>query len=349
MPDVLVVITIIWNKGIIMSEPKLDLITIGNALVDVLAHATENFLAQQAKRYGMAKGSMTLIDERRAVELYADMGPAIESSGGSAANTMAGFASFGGRGAYIGKVAADQLGEVFRHDMRSQGVQFTTIPLVVGAPTGRCLILVTPDGQRTMNTFLGAAVELGPDDIDPDLIASAKITYLEGYLYDPPQAKEAFKLAAKIAHDAGRRVALTLSDPFCVDRHRKDFRDLVERHVDILFANEAEIMALYETKTFEQAFRQVRDKCEIAALTRSAKGSMIVSGEKVIEIPAEQTKVVDTTGAGDQYAAGFLYGFTHGMTLETCGRLGTLAATEVIGHMGPRPEIRYADLLKKAA
>lgn len=332
-----------------MSDPKYDLVAIGNALVDVLAPATEQFIAGQEK-YGMKRGAMSLIDEKRAVQLYSEMAAGVESSGGSAANTIAGFASFGGTGAYIGKVAEDQLGEVFRHDMKAMGVDYTTVPLVVGASTGRCLILVTPDGQRTMNTFLGAATELGPDDIDADLIASARITYLEGYLYDPPQAKEAFKLAGKLAHDAGHKVALSLSDPFCVERHRADFQYLVEEHVDILFANEAEIMSLYETETFEQAFKQVMDKCDIAALTRSDKGSVIVANGKVIEIAAEPgVKVVDTTGAGDQYAAGFLYGYTQGMDLRTCGRLGTLAAAEVIGHMGPRPEIKYSDLLKKAA
>lgn len=332
-----------------MSEPVYDLVAIGNALVDVLAHASEDFIAEQDKKHGMKKGAMSLIDERRAVELYAEMGAGVESSGGSAGNTMAGFASFGGKGAYIGKVAGDQLGEVFRHDMRAQGVRHDTVPLAIGAPTGRCLILVTPDGQRTMNTFLGASVELGPDDIDGDLIASARITYLEGYLYDPPQAKEGFKKAGNIAHEAGHRIALTLSDPFCVDRHRADFADLVQNHVDILFANEHEIMALYETDTFEQAAKIVAGKCEIAALTRSEKGSVIIAGDQFIEIPAQDAKVIDTTGAGDQYAAGFLYGFTQGMDLRTCGTLGTLAATEVIGHMGPRPEMDYADLIKKAA
>lgn len=331
-----------------MSEPKYDLIAIGNALVDVLAHASEEFIAEQDEKHGMKKGAMSLIDERRAVELYAAMDAGIEVSGGSAGNTMAGFASFGGKGAYIGKVASDQLGEVFRHDMKAQGVTFTTQPLAIGAPTGRCLVLVTPDGQRTMNTFLGAAVELGPVDIDGDLVASAKVTYLEGYLYDPPQAKEGFKKAAKIAHDAGHKVALSLSDPFCVGRHRADFLDLVANHVDILFANEQEIMSLYEVDSFDLAAQLVMDKCEVAALTRSAKGSTIIAGSQVVDVPAEKAKVVDTTGAGDQYAAGFLYGYTQGMDLRTCGVLGTLAATEVIGHMGPRPEMKYADLIRKA-
>lgn len=331
-----------------MSEPIYDLVTVGNALVDVLAHASEEFIAKQDKKHGMKKGTMNLIDEARAVELYAEMEQGVESSGGSAGNTMAGFASFGGKGGYIGKIADDQLGEVFRHDMRAQDVTFDTVPLAVGAPTGRCLVLVTPDGERTMNTFLGAAVELGPDDIDPDLIGSAKVTYLEGYLFDPPQAKEAFKYAGKLAHDAGHRISLTLSDPFCVDRHRSDFVDLVENHVDILFANEDEIISLYEADTFEQAAKIVSGKCEIAVLTRSDKGSVIVSGDDFIEIPAQKANVVDTTGAGDQYAAGFLYGFTQGMDLKTCGMLGTLAATEVISHMGPRPEIQYAELIEKA-
>ncbi len=331
-----------------MSEPKYDLVAIGNALVDVLAHSSEEFIAQQERVHGMKKGAMSLIDERRAVELYGEMEAGIEVSGGSAGNTMAGFASFGGRGAYIGKVADDQLGGVFRHDMKAQGVTYTTQPLVVGAPTGRCLILVTPDGQRTMNTFLGAAVGLSPIDIDANIVGSARVTYLEGYLYDPPQAKEGFKKAAKIAHDAGHKVALSLSDPFCVGRHRADFLDLVENHVDILFANEHEIMALYEVDTFDLAAQLVMYKCEIAALTRSSKGSVIIGANKVIEIPPEKAKVVDTTGAGDQYAAGFLYGYTQKLDLRTCGVLGTLAASEVIGHMGPRPEMKYADLIRKA-
>ncbi|PJB71110.1 MAG: adenosine kinase [Alphaproteobacteria bacterium CG_4_9_14_3_um_filter_47_13] len=331
-----------------MSEPLYDMVAIGNALVDVLAHATEEFVAEQDRQYNMKKGTMSLIDEVRAVALYAQMGTGIESSGGSAGNTMAGFASFGGKGAYIGKVASDQLGDVFRHDMKAQGVTHETAPLAVGAPTGRCLILVTPDGQRTMNTFLGASVEMGVDDIDSDLIASARITYLEGYLYDREQAKRAFQKAGEIAHDAGHRVALTLSDPFCVDRHRADFQYLVENHVDILFANEDEIKSLYEVENFEQAAKIVSGKCEISALTRSEKGSVVISGDQIIEIPPQKAKVVDTTGAGDQYAAGFLYGFTQGMDMKTCGLLGTLAATEVISHMGPRPEIKYADLVAQA-
>jgi sugar/nucleoside kinase (ribokinase family) len=333
-----------------MKDPRIDLLAIGNAIVDVLAQTDEAFIERQNKLYGMQKGGMTLIDEPRAIALYGEMPAGMESSGGSAGNTIAGFASFGGKGAYIGKVAKDKLGEVFSHDLKSQGVVFNTQPLAIGAPTARCLILVTPDGQRTMNTFLGAAVELSPIDIDEELVSSARITYLEGYLFDPPHAKEAFVVASELAHKASRKVALSLSDPFCVNRHRADFQAFVEDHVDILFANEEEAKALYETESFDDAVEALKGKCEIIAITRSEKGSVIIAGDKVIEIPAEAgVKVVDTTGAGDQYAAGFLYGYTQGMTLDTCGRLGSMAAGEVISHMGPRPNIQYADLLKKAA
>lgn len=329
---------------------KLGVVAVGNALVDVLSQATDDFLATQKKKHGMEKGAMTLIDEPRAVELYSEMGPGIETSGGSAANTMAGFASFGGKGGFIGKVANDKLGQTFQHDIRAQGVTFTTTPLAIGAPTGRCLILVTPDAQRTMNTFLGASVEFTEEDIDEDLIASAQVTYLEGYLFDREQAKRAFVRAADAAHDAGRRVALTLSDAFCVDRHRADFRKLVENHVDILFANESEIISLYQTKTFEEAAAAVKGKCEIAVITRSEKGALVLTKDQEIAVPAAPVaKVVDTTGAGDQFAAGFLYGFTEKMPLEKCARLGAAAAAEVISHIGPRPQQAYSELLKKAA
>lgn len=314
-------------------------------MVDVLAQVDEDFI----KELNMTKGIMQLIDEARAVELYVAMKPQAETGGGSAANTMSGFASFGGKGAFIGKVADDKIGEIFIKDLRDLGVHYDTQPLVVGPKTGRCLVMVTPDADRTMNTFLGAGVELRPSDIDPDLIASSAVTYLEGYLFDPPQAKNAFIKAGEIAHDAGHRISLTLSDPFCVERHREDFQALVENHVDILFANEEEIKALYQEDTFEAAAQIVAGKCEVAALTRSEKGSVIVSeGEQYI-VDAQPTKLVDTTGAGDQYAAGFLYGFTQGMPLPKCGELGALAAAEVISHMGPRPEIPYNELLKKAA
>lgn len=333
-----------------MSKASVDVVALGNALVDVLVNVDDTFIENQIAKSGMQRGAMTLIDEARAVELYAAMPPAIEVSGGSAGNTIAGLASFGGKGAFIGKVAQDQLGEVFRHDLKNMGVMFNTQPIVVGSKTGRCLILVTPDGERTMNTYLGAGVNLSPDDIDPDMITNAAITYLEGYLFDPANAKAAFRTAADIAHKAGRKVSLTLSDPFCVERHRADFQSFVAGNTDILFANEAEIMSLFQAGTFEDAVKAVKDTCELAVLTRSAKGSVIVAGDRIIDIAAAPVaKVVDTTGAGDQYAAGFLYGLSRGMPLEKCGQLGSLAAAEVISHMGPRPAVAYAEFLKKAA
>lgn len=332
-----------------MSEPRYDLIAIGNALVDVIATTDDDFLALQDREHGLKKGSMSLIDQARAAQLYEAMGPGTEVSGGSAGNTMAGFASFGGRGAYIGKVADDQLGEVFRHDLKSQGVVHQTAPLCGGASTGRCLVLVTPDGQRTMSTFLGAAVELSADDVDADMVASSAILYLEGYLFDPTKAKQAFRRAASVAHQAGRKVALSLSDSFCVERHRDDFLDLVANHVDILFANEQELASLYQTADFDAAARQAMQVCDMAVLTRGADGAVIANGGDMIALPAQATKVVDTTGAGDQFAAGFLYGLTQGMDLTQCGRLGVLAASEVIGHIGPRPATSYAELVRKRA
>ncbi len=333
-----------------MSNPSLGVVAVGNALVDVLTQVDDEFIENQHKENGMERGAMTLIDELRAVELYAQMPEGVESSGGSAGNTMAGFASFGGNGGFIGKVADDQLGKIFQHDLRSMGITFDTQPLALGAKTGRCLILVTPDAQRTMNTFLGASVELTATDIDEDLIADAQVTYLEGYLFDKDTAKQAFIAAAEAAHNAGHRVALTLSDPFCVDRHRSDFLKLVESHVDILFANEEEIKSLFMQDDFDDAKSAISEHVEIAALTRGPKGSVIVSEGQDIHIEAAKVdKVVDTTGAGDQFAAGFLYGFTQGETLELCGRLGSLAAAEVISHMGPRPQASYKDFLSKAA
>ena len=326
-----------------MAETRYHVAAIGNAIVDVLAHADDKALSD----LGLAKGVMTLIDTETAERIYAAMGSGIEMSGGSAANTVAGIASLGGKAAYIGKVRDDQLGGVFAHDIRAVGVDFTTAPAREGLQTARCLILVTPDAQRTMQTYLGACVALGPDDVDSETIAGAEITYLEGYLWDPPPAKQAFLKAAKIAHDAGRKVALSLSDPFCVERHRAEFLDLVAGHIDILLANEAEIMSLYQTQIFDDAVRAVRGHCEIAALTRSAQGSVIVSGEQVIAVPAEKVAhVVDTTGAGDLYAAGLLYGLTHGHDLTTSARLGGLAAAEVISHMGARPERSLKDLAR---
>jgi len=320
----------------------LDVVGIGNALVDVLSQAGEDFLAAQ----GLIKGAMQLVDEPRARQLYAAMGPAVEVSGGSAANTIVGVASFGGRAHYVGKVRDDQLGEVFSHDLRAVGVGYSTPAATSGPPTGRCLIVVTPDAQRTLTTYLGASSHLGPADVDRDLVAGAGILYLEGYLFDPPEAQRAFRAAAGIAHAAGRKVALTLSDPFCVDRHRAAFLELVEHHVDILFANEAEIRSLYAAPDFDAALQQVRRHCAVAALTRSERGSVVVAGDEVHVIDAHPVEaVVDTTGAGDLYAAGFMVGLSRGLDLATCGRLGSLAAGEVISHVGARPQTPLIELV----
>lgn len=328
-----------------MNDTRFDVLTIGNALVDVLAQADD----ADIQRLGLDKGAMTLINPEQAETLYGAMAPGIESSGGSAANTAAVLSALGGKGAYIGKVKDDQLGQVFRHDIRSIGVDFDTPANTDGPPTGRCLVFITPDAQRTMQTFLGAASTLEPGDIDPDTVSGAAVTYMEGYLWDPASAKEAFVKAAKIAAEAGRQVSLTLSDPFCVDRHRDSFRDLVSNHVDILFANEDEITSLYETDSFDEALRHVRNDCRIAALTRSEKGSVIVSGDEVHTVDAAPVSAVrDTTGAGDAYAGGFLYGFTRGYELSRCGRIGGIAAAEVISHMGPRPESDLPELVAKA-
>ncbi len=331
-----------------MSEPRFGVVAVGNALLDVLANASEAFITEQNAQHGMEKGSMTLIDEMRAVELYALMDAGVETSGGSAANTMAGFASFGGKGGFIGKIAADELGKIFARDLRAQGLIFDTTPLAIGAPSGRCLILITPDAQRTMNTYLGASVELSPADIDEELIADAQVTYLEGYLFDKERAKQAFIAASECAHKHGRKVALTLSDPFCVDRHRDDFLALVENHIDILFANEDEIKSLYQVESFDEAVKAVSGNVEMAVLTRSEKGAVVVSGDMRVAVNAEPVeKVVDTTGAGDQFAAGFLFGYTKGKDLETCARFGAIAAAEVISHVGPRPLVALSDLIKQ--
>jgi sugar/nucleoside kinase (ribokinase family) len=320
---------------------RFDVVGIGNALVDVLSHEDHDFIT----RHGLERGAMQLIDTARAEELYAAMGPATEISGGSAANTMVGIASLGGTSAFVGRVNDDQLGAVFGHDLRAAGVAFTTPPATDGVPTGRCLIVVTPDAQRTLNTYLGASAQLGPDDVDDELVAHAQVLFLEGYLWDEPEAKEAFRRAVRTAHEAGNRVAFTLSDGFCVDRHRAEFLDLVEHHVDVLFANEVEITSLYEVDEFDDALQRVQYHCEIAALTRSEKGSLIVTRDEVHLVDAHPAEhVVDTTGAGDLYAAGFLYGLTHGYDLGTAGRLGALAAAEVISHLGPRPQVSLADL-----
>jgi len=311
-----------------------DILGIGNAIVDVVSRTNDQFLS----RHDMHKGAMILVDEAAADAVYAAMPAGQESSGGSAANTCAVAAGLGARVAYIGKVANDQLGAVFRHDINAVGVHFPTSPLAGGAPTARCLILVTPDGQRTMNTFLGACVALDEFDVDAALVASATVTYLEGYLFDPPAAQAAFYKAAAAAHAAGRQVALSLSDAFCVNRHRDALRKLVAGHVDILFANEVEITSLYEQNTFEAAAEAARQDVGLVVLTRSEAGSLILRGKRAVRVAAEPTKVVDTTGAGDAFAAGFLTGLTSGRSLEACGRMGSIAAAEVISHYGARLE-----------
>ena len=321
-----------------------DLAGIGNAMVDVLATVDDAFLEEQT----LDKGAMTLVDIDRAGEIYAKMPPAQEVSGGSCGNTMAGFASLGGKGVFIGKVRDDQLGDVFRRDMQSIGVDFFTPATTEGPQTGSCLVLITPDAQRTMCTYLGAASNLTPKDIDKDIIQAAKVVYMEGYLFDPPDAQDAFVEAADLAHDAGQKVSITLSDPFCVDRHRHAFQMLVADHTDILFGNEEEIKSLYQVDDFDAALQQVRGHCEIACLTRSSKGSVILSGDEVHIIdPMPLDPVVDTTGAGDQFAAGFLYGYTQGMDLRKCGEIATLTATEVISHVGARPDVNLKELVER--
>jgi len=324
---------------------SLHVVGIGNAIVDVIASAHDDFLT----KHGMVKGTMQLIDETKAEQLYAEMGSTIVTSGGSAANTVAGIASFGGRTGFIGRVRDDALGAEFRHDITAVGAHFTTPPATQGPATARCLIVVTPDAQRTMNTYLGACADLGPEDIDADLIRSARVTYLEGYLYDREPAKEAFHRASALAHEAGAKVALSLSDSFCVNRHRDAFLALVDHHVDILFANEAEIAALFESSDFDTSIARLRELTAIAAVTRDVKGSVIVTPDRVIDVAAAPAaQVVDTTGAGDLYAAGFLFGLTNGEPLETCGRLGSLAAAAVISHVGARPQTSLRELLAQA-
>jgi adenosine kinase len=319
-----------------MANPHIDVLGIGNAIVDVIARADDDFLVQQE----MTKGAMTLIDEARAEAIYDAMGPATEVSGGSAANTIVGLASFGGRAAFVGKVKNDTLGHTFIHDIRAAGVAFDIAPASDGPSTGRCYILVTPDGHRTMNTYLGAAQDLHPNDIDPDKVASAAVTYLEGYLWDPKNAKDAFVKAAAAAHDAKRLVALTLSDSFCVDRWRDEFLGLMRNGiVDLIFANEAELKSLYQTSDFDAAVTALKQDVRLAAVTRSEKGCVVV-GRKTSEVvrafPVE--RLVDTTGAGDLFAAGFLFGLARGKDPVSAARLGGLAAAEVIQHIGARPQ-----------
>jgi adenosine kinase len=325
-----------------MPDLKYDVLGIGNAIVDVIARAGDDFLVRQK----MNKGAMALIDEARADAIYEAMGPAVEVSGGSAANTIVGVAGFGARAAFIGKVKDDKLGQAFAHDIRAAGVAFDTPPAADGPSTARCYVMVTPDGERTMNTFLGAAQDLHPADVDPDAIAAAAITYLEGYLWDPPHAKEAFRKAATIAHEAGRKVALTLSDAFCVDRYRAEFVDLIRGGtVDLVFANESELKSLYETADFDTALAALRQQAALAVVTRSEKGCVVVSGNDTVAVPAAPiAKLVDATGAGDLFAAGFLCGLARGRDHQTAARLGALAAAEVIQHIGARPEVSLKEL-----
>ena len=328
-----------------MPSARYDVLGIGNAIVDVIARAEEDFLLRQ----GMRKGAMALIDEARAEAIYDAMGPALEMSGGSAANTIVGLSSLGARAAFVGKVKDDGLGRTFSHDIRAAGVAFDTAPASAGPSTGRCYVLVTPDGERTMNTYLGAAQDLHPDDIDAEAIAASAITYLEGYLWDPKHAKDAFLKAAKIAHDSERKVALTLSDAFCVDRWRDEFLQLMRaRTVDLIFANEAELHSLYQTADFDAAVRALRADIDVAVVTRSEKGCLVVGPEDIEAVPAFPVeRVLDTTGAGDLFAAGFLCGLARGADDRTCGRLGALAAAEVIQHLGARPETSLRDLARE--
>ncbi len=319
---------------------KYDVLTIGNAIVDIIARAEDDFLIENK----IIKGAMNLIDADRAQFLYDRMGPAIETSGGSASNTAAGVASFGSSAAYFGKVADDQLGEIFRHDIRAQGVAFDTPPLDRTPPTARSMIFVTPDGQRSMNTYLGACVELSPEDVEEDKAANSAIVYFEGYLWDPPRAKNAIRKTAQIAHANAGKVAISLSDPFCVDRYRAEFLELMQSGtVDIVFANEEELKSLYQTSDFDTAVEALRDDTELAAITHGAQGSVIVRGDESYKIEAiEIDDLVDTTGAGDLYAAGFLHGLTRGYDLEKCGNLGSLAAGIIIQQIGPRPQVSMA-------
>jgi adenosine kinase len=325
-----------------MAASRFDVLGIGNAIVDVIARTEDDFLVA----HGMQKGAMALIDEARAKKIYEAMGPAVESSGGSAANTIVGVASFGGRAGFVGKVKDDELGRAFTHDIRAARVVFDTKPASAGPSTARCYIMVTPDGERTMNTYLGAAQELYPKDIDEAMIAASAVIYLEGYLWDPPHAKEAFVKAAEIAHRYGRRVALTLSDAFCVERFRPEFLNLIRKGtVDILFANERELLSLYETADFDTAVKALRADARLAVVTRSEKGCVVVArdtAEAVQAMPIE--KVVDVTGAGDLFAAGFLVGHSHGKDHRTSARMGALAAAEVIQHIGARPAVSLKSL-----
>ena len=323
-----------------------DVLCIGNAIVDIIARCDDTFLTD----HEIIKGAMNLIDAPRAELLYGHMGPAIETSGGSAGNTAAGIASLGGSASFFGKVSADHLGEIYAHDIRAQGVAFDTKPLAGDPPTARSMIFVTPDGERSMNTYLGACVELGPDDVEADKAKAAKVAYFEGYLWDPPRAKEAIRMTADLTHEAGGEMAMTLSDPFCVDRYRVEFLDLMRSgKVDIVFANESELKSLYQTESFDAGLEAIRKDCRLAAITRSEHGSVVVKGGETVVIEAiEINELVDTTGAGDLYAAGFLFGYAKGKDLETCGKLGSLAAGIIIQQIGPRPQKSLKEAAQQA-
>jgi sugar/nucleoside kinase (ribokinase family) len=324
-----------------MTAPRYDVVGIGNAIVDIIARCTDDVLA----RHGVTKGTMRLVDVDTLRTLYADTGPAVEISGGSAANTIAGVAAFGGTAGFVGRIADDDFGRIFAHDITAQGVAFPARPVAGGAPTSRSLILVTPDGERTMNTYLGISTEFGADDVDADLVAAAGIVYLEGYLFDRPEGKAAFRRAVEIARGAGRTVSLTLSDTFCVDRHRDEFLDLIRSGVGVLFANEKELLSLYEGLSFEDAVAAIGHDTPLAAVTRSAKGALVVVGGQVTPVPAVPVAtVVDTTGAGDLFAAGFLYGHARGRAPTACAALGARAAAEIISHIGARPEADLTQL-----
>ncbi len=324
------------------SAPRYDVVGIGNALVDVIAHVDDDFLT----RHELVKGAMTLVETDRALELHRALPTAIEMSGGSAANTVCGVASMGGSAAYVGKVSADDLGGVFDHDLRAVGVRFARAAQHADVPTGRCIIAVTDDAERTMNTYLGASSLLAPNDIDAEVVAAGAVLYMEGYLFDRDDAKAAFRRAASIAHDADRLVSLTLSDSFCVDRHREDFVGLVADEVDVLFGNADEICSLYEVDDLDTAVAAVRADCAMAAITVGARGALVATADGLVEVPATPVpKVVDTTGAGDLFAAGFLFGLTHGHDPVGCARLGAIAAGEIISHVGPRPLVELRTLI----
>ena len=328
-----------------MSETY-DIIGVGNAIVDIIASVPDGFLIEHEIR----KGGMTLVEQFQANDLARAFGAnGRRVSGGSGANTIAGIASFGGSTAYIGKVGNDALGKFFRKDMERHQIYFETPALEEGPGTARCMIAVTPDGERSMSTYLGASTEFTTEDVDAEVIKASKILYLEGYLFDKEAAKEAFVHAAAIAHKHNKKVALTLSDSFCVERHRASFRHLIKNHVDLLFANEAELLSLYETTDFDTAINSLRQDAYAAAVTRSAKGSVVITPGEVISMPAEPVaKIVDATGAGDQYAAGFLFGYAKNRRMRDCAKLGHIAAAKVIAHYGPRPEVSYRQLAVKA-